>query len=509
MKIVQTFWSKPAKGNSLMDISAGWISPEYHWMSWALSCMQAKKFYEHIELVTDERGKEILINRLGLPYSSVNTSLEPALDPYPAELWSLAKIFSYQIQQQPLIHLDGDVFIWKPFSEAFCTSGLLAQNLEVDIPYYASMLRDINKRLKYVPGPFVFAENDQPVYASNTGIFGGSNIVFIKEYCRQAFEFVDRNLHDIVHFPDVKRPLLNFVFEQYLLFCLAAEKKQEIVYFMEEPVTDAAYRNYARLLDIPQVPLVHPVGAYKMRPFTCAQLAKRLRKEYPDHYYRIIDECKKEMRLVNKFYHLFEETAMPDESMPRTQAALNYMNNTITDDRSRQLFTEIEELELLKNKVSKTLNEPAEINRLYKEDVHQYHLTATLFEGEISLDTQIYLNKDVVLIELSHKWELPASADLASFISSKWNEEPGLEQVALWIEPGLMEVNEIYLSPLEMIIVSAARDAVSIRDVLQEARSFFDEEEISQNPKSFIQLVTNSIKLLLYSRILNINEAFG
>ena len=37
MKMVQTFWSKPAKGNSLMDISAGWLSPEYHWMSWALS----------------------------------------------------------------------------------------------------------------------------------------------------------------------------------------------------------------------------------------------------------------------------------------------------------------------------------------------------------------------------------------------------------------------------------------------------------------------------------------
>src|SRR5690349_5092674 len=106
MKIVQAFWSKPATGNSLMDINAGWLSPEYHWMSWALSCLQAKKFYQHVELVTDERGKEILIHRLGLPYSSINTQLEAALDTYPPELWSLAKIFSYNLQEEPFIHLD-------------------------------------------------------------------------------------------------------------------------------------------------------------------------------------------------------------------------------------------------------------------------------------------------------------------------------------------------------------------------------------------------------------------
>ncbi len=560
--MVQTFWSKPGKGNSLMDISAGWLAPEYHWMSWALSCLQANKFYKDVELVTDERGKEILIDRLQLPYAAVNTSLESVLNAYPAELWSLAKIFSYSIQQEPFIHLDGDVFIWRPFGESFCASGLLAQNVEVDIPYYRSMLADINKRLKFVPEPFVFANsNEHPIYASNTGIFGGHNIPFIKEYCCQAFEFVDRNLQDIINFPAVKRPLLNFVFEQYLLFYMAADKKQDISYFIREPVTDPSYRDYARLLDVPHVSLIHPVGAYKGRPFTCMQMAKRLRKEYPDHYYRILDECKKEMQLVNKFYHLFEEApsavyqkilanemltpstpalhlpneTIPAGSMPVTWAAIDHMHasqiiqhapardgvtgnelrsftNTIDNDHSKQLFTEIIELELQRNKVLKMLDQPADIIRSYTEDIHQYRLTASLFAGMIDenfLTTEICLNKDVVLVELSRKWELPASGDLTTFISDKWKEQAGLEQLALWVEPELLEINEMYLSQVEMIIVSIAKSHISIRDVLQEAREFFDEKEIAQNPQSYIQLVTNSIKLLLYSRILNTSEAFG
>ena len=559
--MVQTFWSKPGKGNSLMDISAGWLSPEYHWMSWALSCLQAKKFYQDVELVTDDRGKEILINRLQLPYSAVTTSLEAALNPYPAELWSLAKIFSYSIQQEPFMHLDGDVFIWQPFDKSFCASGLLAQNIEVDIPYYRSMLTDINKRLKYVRAPFLFTNTDNPVYASNTGIFGGSNLSFIKEYCRQAFEFVDKNLQDITNFPAVKRPLLNFVFEQYLLFYLAADKKQGISYFIKQPVTDPSYRDYARLLDIPHVPLIHPVGAYKGRPFTCTQMARRLRKEYPDYYYRILDECKNEMRLVNKFYHLFEEVPsevykkvladdvlkpsitstpisnepLPPESMLGTTAAINYMHaskiiqhtldndsltenelralsTTIADDHSKQLFTEIMELELQRIKVSKMLDQPTDLIHPYKEDIDQYSRTASLFAGTIDepfLNTLICFNKDVILIELSHKWGLPASEDLTSFISEKWKEEPGLEQVVLWIDPELLEVNEMFLSHVEMIIISMAGDPITIRNVLKEARAFFDEKEIAQNPQSYIQLITNSIKLLLFSRILNTSKAFG
>lgn len=120
MKIIQTFWTGHSKiGDNPFDLKAGWLSCEYHWMSWALSCLQLKKFYSNIELITDSIGKKILIDTFNLPYSSVSTALENSLDKYPAELWSLAKIFSYSIQKEQFIHVDGDVFLWQSLDDKF------------------------------------------------------------------------------------------------------------------------------------------------------------------------------------------------------------------------------------------------------------------------------------------------------------------------------------------------------------------------------------------------------
>ena len=50
MKIVQTFWHG---NNSLLDNSFGWMNPQYHLMSWALSCLSLKDNYQNIVLYTD------------------------------------------------------------------------------------------------------------------------------------------------------------------------------------------------------------------------------------------------------------------------------------------------------------------------------------------------------------------------------------------------------------------------------------------------------------------------
>ena len=115
MKILQTFWTGPTGVNkeNLLGIQAGWLSCEYHWMSWALSCLQAKSVFGSINLVTDKAGKEILVDLLQLPYTNVSTALQTTLDDYHPGLWALAKIYTYSIQTDPFLHLDGDVFLWQ------------------------------------------------------------------------------------------------------------------------------------------------------------------------------------------------------------------------------------------------------------------------------------------------------------------------------------------------------------------------------------------------------------
>ena len=147
MKIVQTFWSGNRSVNDYLQNKAGWLSPEYHWMAWALSVLQLKKFYPAVELVTDELGKYILIDLLQLPYTSVRTDLETALRPYPHDLWAMAKIYAYSIQEAPFLHVDGDVFIWKLFDDHLLEADLVAQNLEVVFSIYQDTFKAYHRQL--------------------------------------------------------------------------------------------------------------------------------------------------------------------------------------------------------------------------------------------------------------------------------------------------------------------------------------------------------------------------
>ena len=68
MKVVQTFWT----GNkSLLDNGFGWINPQYHLMSWALSCLSLRKNYDDVSFYTDSNGYKVLIKLLKLPYTDV------------------------------------------------------------------------------------------------------------------------------------------------------------------------------------------------------------------------------------------------------------------------------------------------------------------------------------------------------------------------------------------------------------------------------------------------------
>src|SRR5689334_19052327 len=112
MKIVQSFWSKPLYENKGIKPNGGWLDKRYYYMSRALSCLQLRKFYDEVELVTDRRGRKILLDVLGLPYTSVKEELD-VLDRYPSHLLCAGKIFTCGLQQEHFIHVDEDVYIYK------------------------------------------------------------------------------------------------------------------------------------------------------------------------------------------------------------------------------------------------------------------------------------------------------------------------------------------------------------------------------------------------------------
>lgn len=80
----------------------------------------------------------LLTDTLQLPYSKVYLTHDQ-LKLIHTDLWALPKIYTYSLQKEPFLHIDGDVFLFHPFDSNLMESELIAQNVEV-----ATELKHIN-----------------------------------------------------------------------------------------------------------------------------------------------------------------------------------------------------------------------------------------------------------------------------------------------------------------------------------------------------------------------------
>lgn len=564
MKILQTFWTGPnQRETNFFDIKGGWLSPEYHWMSWALSCLQLKKYFGTIELVTDELGKKILVDILDLPYTAVSTALEKTLDNYPPELWALAKIFSYSIQTEPFLHFDGDVFIWADFEKRILFADMVAQNIEKDLFYYREMLEEIYEHFDFIPSYLPSQRNLKDcVFAANAGIIGGNNNQFIKKYCSEAFRFVDKNLNCI---NKVQSTGLNFIFEQCLLYYYSKYSQVDITYFMQNEVDDPMYKEYVLFSDIPDVNMIHTVGGFKKMPYVCDHLAKCLRKEYPTVYYRIIEACRKmKTSISTKVYELsfFDASlshvaasacflqpknkdelpdnsiAIPDcieqfafkrtvEMMYHTAPAIfpadsllllpgdvhgfqkkveTYVEKNIHPqyaERTNDIFN----LEHSKYLLALRLCKPAYIPALYRDDEKKYSAIQEFFmqaDCEI-LKASIGISDEVVLIEAGWNWRVDTPGDIKEYIQNKLKEERSIHLVVLVPDILHLKIEEYYPDNLDMILIDIARDIKSVEEIVTEMKEYFD-NTATNDEDNYRKLLLDAIRRLMYMGILELRE---
>jgi hypothetical protein len=297
MKIVQSLWTLPML-NGRGDICenrfhGGWLNVKYHLLSLAYSCLQLKKFYDKLSLVTDEAGNDILINKLGLPYTDVTVMLDE-LNGYNPELWALGKIYAYSIQKEPFMHVDGDVYIWEPFRKKFESAALIAQNFEHNFSYYKSLMADLIDKGCYIPPVITRISNrENEINAYNAGVFGGSNIDFFRSYVAEVNLFLKNNTHNMSCLQVGK---LNAFFEQHLFYCMSKEWRLKV-----DCVTNILDQDklYFILTDLTQfvkapakVKYIHLYGGEaKTDPAICNHLETLMKHTYPEYYKRIIKLC--------------------------------------------------------------------------------------------------------------------------------------------------------------------------------------------------------------------------
>ncbi|KAA2218526.1 DUF6734 family protein [Maribacter flavus] len=288
MKILHSFWSKPAlnKYINLDKFDGGWRHPKYHLMSWALSCLSFKKHYGKIELVTDIEGKSILIEKLKLPYSNVRVELD-SLNHYPPQLWAIGKLYSYGIQEEPFIHVDGDAFIWGKIGANVENSELIAHHADDAEYHYFNAMEHIKERNFRLPQ---FLMDDFKRYkkfnTSSAGIIGGNNFKFFKEYSKKAFDFIDANLHLING--DLNGTWFALIYEQYFFSVMAREKHLKINHvFTTDEITKLNFVSF--LNKYGPIKYVHLLAHMKSSIEYCRRMELQLILEYPEYHKRIIE----------------------------------------------------------------------------------------------------------------------------------------------------------------------------------------------------------------------------
>ena len=285
MRIVQTFWTA---GQDPLKHAFGWLHPEYNLMSWALSCLSLREHYDEVALYTDSEGKRILIDKLHLPYTEVNV----VFDDFPClpQHWALAKIKTYSLQTKPFLHVDGDVYVSQPFSEEILTAPLVAQNREIGTIYYRRMMERILSHPTIVISDNIKKRLEEESIASyNMGMFGGSDITFIKRYCEKAFHFMDENC---MNNPECEHSGVwcNIFFEQVFLAAMVDEEGREVASVLGRPMKDEGYTNaeFCNLARYEEKPFFHLLGGHKSNVLNCEMLGRTLLRLYPDYFHRLI-----------------------------------------------------------------------------------------------------------------------------------------------------------------------------------------------------------------------------
>lgn len=288
MKIVQSFWSKPSykkKNVKLHDRNnGGWTDKKYNYFSWTLSCLQFREFYDQVELVTDEIGYNILIEKLKLPYTKVDVCLDK-INHYHEDLWALGKIYAYSIQNTPFIHADGDVFIFEKFEEHFEHAPIVCQNSEIGYTLYKEIFEAIQNHFAYIPEDILNYYNTfGEVNGVNNGIVGGKAILFFKQYTDKAFEFIDKNAD---HLSKINIGLFNIIFEQALLYSMAHKEEIPVEFYFDninqgfDGICDVLGSSFERSY-------LHALGPYKTVKTVPVQIEDLLKRSYPDYYHNII-----------------------------------------------------------------------------------------------------------------------------------------------------------------------------------------------------------------------------
>lgn len=287
MRAVWSFWTKPFYTHHRRV----WYSDRHHLLAWVLSVETARQHYPDTALVTDELGARLLVDGLGLKFGRVSTELTALRDSDP-QWWVLGKLLAYRAQEQPFVHIDNDVFLWKALPERLERAPVCAQNPEwfpiADASWYRPCAYDDAIRAAGGWAPeewrrYVAARTNRAVCC---GFLGGNAVGFLQHYADVAVRMIEHPANQAAWRAFGSTIADNILVEQYLLAaCIDYHRRRteskysgvDIQYLFRSS-REAFNRSAAA-----RAGYTHLIGAAKSNPELARRLEERVARQWPDY----------------------------------------------------------------------------------------------------------------------------------------------------------------------------------------------------------------------------------
>ncbi|MBZ5506411.1 MAG: hypothetical protein LAO78_13200 [Acidobacteriia bacterium] len=297
MRAVWSFWTKP----HFSDRRSGWHQDWHHWLAWGLSFYAARQHYSETCLVTDDVGARILVEQLQLPFERVSTALNTLKDQDP-RWWALGKIEAYRRQRAPFVHIDTDVFLWKPLPADVAAADVFAQNPEpIGRDAFCYRPEELEQALGFPAQGWLpkewswYRRNAEFPRAECCGVFGGCNIDFIHHYASTAMRLLShpKNSRGLAVLSNKVMHMI--LLEQYLLTaCIEYHRNRRgspyngvDIRYLFDTIGDLSRPERSTELGY-----THLASGSKGEARICRQLELRVKRDLPEHY----DRCARYFR---------------------------------------------------------------------------------------------------------------------------------------------------------------------------------------------------------------------
>lgn len=514
MNVIQTFYGFN-KENPINN-SAGFLSPEFNWMSMALSCLLLKNHFGKVTLYCNQSVKNVIVE-MGIPYDHIEL-IPDFMDSYSPTLWALPKIYTYSKQSSPFLHVDCDWFMFDRISNEILNSDLIAQNIEYDDQLYHK--NAINKLIEQgVLFPNQVKEDilsSNILSVANAGIFGGNDVDFFKEYLSLVSNFIQNNLDTL---EKVENQIVNSVYEQYFFYVLSNHSKKKISCCTPGDKLSSTF-NWMQMdfINTKKSGYMHLIANFKRRIDALKFVSNYLEQVAPVLHNNIVQKCRQAgISLTLRYYDLHSKSNCPSrtnevhEYYRRTIHLLN-LHNIIFDSDTicnlEFLVKQNDNIDGLKNVFDfeklKTESTYYLLNNLYEfKQIQNTNLRKMLhIDPEVFIESEFKISINNLVKYIQIKTENLELYINGQTVPSKRIMEESTVILAIIPDPQLARVCEIFLFGLNMSIFNIIKnsDGLPIKDIVG---AIFDSYFDSTMDLAKKKLIKERISLVILAGVQN------